>query len=222
MSTQDACYHLYKTVLRDYPDDEDRIAWLNLANAHHIGGSYSSDPGSQEEFSGTHSNGIALLSLFAATEPPPPTRPWFAKGWNLPPGASVLAKTRWITSPEQVLFDSLIRLSCFACVSMVFGVVHSHQFNSWMIATAFADFRLPVPRLFPYTERDDFADLKGQDPACRTALKRRLKMDMVAVLLTAKRAGLQHLLLAASGCGAFGHDAGGRLSSLLMFLSVSC
>lgn len=107
----------------------------------------------------------------------------YRNGRHIPPGGNYFCKTKFITSDEQ--------MDCF------------------MIAAAFADFRSYIPIFIPYSERPYYFSMFGYGNAVtdQKKLEERLKMDIEGVFLTAIHENIDILVLGASGCGAFCHDA---------------
>jgi len=106
----------------------------------------------------------------------------YKKGYHIPVGGNYFCKTKFLSSEPQ--------------------------FDCYMIAAAFADFRNYIPVFIPYTERPFYYSYYGigTEPKNSEHLDSRLKMDMEGVIKTALAQNVEVLILGASGCGAFLHD----------------
>jgi len=176
-----------ETLYTKYPTN--KLAWLNLANAHNTCGTYNVNyGGSQEEEVATNCDGAAILGLhsylvtfgvremFTRGEP----HVVYLQGRHIPPGGNYFSKVRFITSSPQVECN--------------------------MIAAAFADFRAYMPVFTPYSEASYYYHPFGFGIRDEHKLEERLYVDIEGVLKTAVHTGMEVLVLGASGCGAFLHD----------------
>ncbi|KAL0479406.1 nucleoporin Nup214 [Acrasis kona] len=163
-----------------------KIAWLNFAAGHNVCGSYSvNHGGSQEEEVATNCDGAVLLGTMGEMQTTGiksvARGNWvlYKNGCHIPPGGNYFAKTTFVTCEKPI--------------------------ECYMIATAFADFRLHVPIFHPYSERSFFFTLSGatRDEA---QLHERCMIDIEGVLKTCIQNGIECLVTGASGCGAFYHD----------------
>lgn len=155
----------------------DQVAFLNLANAFNVGGGHQGGNGSQEEHACMACDVIATLATHGEFEKDK-GRLIYQKDHHLKAGENHCSKTRFINSDEK-------NLEC-KCISQ-----------------AFADFRA-TGGSGEYGNFEKLADGVGLDPS-KPAYQDRIKLDMRAVLRTAKEEGIVYLVLGASGCGAFKH-----------------
>jgi hypothetical protein len=166
-----------------YP--ESKIAWINFANAHRIGGGYNcAMHGSQEEVVGSNGNGIAILGSCGTLHLTGEysikgigNRVTYNEGFHIPCGGNYFCKTKFISGENQV--------DCF------------------MIATAFADFRQDSVNRQNTEGKYFFENGKIKD---LDAYKERIYLDIEGVVRTAIIEGIDVLVSGASGCGAFQHD----------------
>lgn len=180
MGTQEAVQELAKL----HPDK--RICWLDLANAHHVCGTYPiAFGGSQEEEVATNCDAVALLGTNGEFVTSGlryhlmGTMVHYKPGKHIPPGGNYFCKTKFLTGEKIV--------------------------DCCMIAAAFADFRTYIPFFWIYTEKSDYFNLFGRIRD-EQRLNERLMLDMEGVLRTALTEKVDILVLGASGCGAFNHD----------------
>jgi hypothetical protein len=178
--TQNSVLHL----IEKYPDS--KIAWVNFANAHRVGGGYNcAMHGSQEEVVGSNGNGIAILGSCGTLHLTGEyaikglgNRVTYNEGFHIPCGGNYFCKTKFISGEKQV--------DCF------------------MIATAFADFRQDSENR-KNTEGKYFFDMFGKIKDL-DAYNERIYLDIEGVARTAIIEGIDVLVAGASGCGAFRHD----------------
>lgn len=155
-----------------------QTAILNMANSYNLGGCHQGKKGAQEEEVAMACDVIANLGRYAVMNYGT-GRALYREVAQIPTGGNYCCKTRFINSKSPM-----------ECVC---------------ISHAFADFR-PQGGSGEYHAFKKLADgitLDTQD----AAYQKRIKLDMRAVLRTAKAEGVINLVLGASGCGAFKHDA---------------
>eukprot|EP01012_Entosiphon_sulcatum_P022524 TRINITY_DN2748_c0_g1_i1.p1 TRINITY_DN2748_c0_g1~~TRINITY_DN2748_c0_g1_i1.p1 ORF type:complete len:398 (+),score=55.40 TRINITY_DN2748_c0_g1_i1:26-1195(+) len=177
---------LLERVSQEFPPEQFRIAWLNMANAHHCCGTYNGAfGGSQEEEVATNCTAAATLGLFA--ERKTGFNNWVRKNvvlradvigyrdnFHIPPGGNYFMKTRFVTANPQV--------------------------DCYMIATAFLDLRSYIPVFRPKSVKGQWSSRPDEE------LDTRLELDIRGTIYTAIQEKIDILVLGASGCGAFQHD----------------
>jgi len=186
-----------ENVSRHFP--RSRIAWLNMANGHSTLGSYNcSHGGSQEEEVVTNTTVAVALGLHADVTDTDFKTWWsgenhlvYKQGRHIPPEGNYFVKTRFLTSTRWPESDLIPK-----CEQII---------DCYMIAAAFADFRMYVPGMTSWSEAPYYYTWGGyvEDQA---ALEQRLTADIVGVIKTAVVNDITVLVLGASGCGAFRHD----------------
>jgi len=177
--------------------EEIQIGWINLANAHNVGGAYNRSFGSQEENTVTHSTGIVSLTLHAEPEQQH-LQTWFhqnckehmtpvkyRQNHHIPPGGVYICKTKLLNTEK-----------CINCL---------------MIGMASADFRETTS----YRQEAE----SNQFPTNSDKYNMRIMLDLEAVCLGALQHGVDYLILGATGCGAFKHDA--KIEAMLWYQVLS-
>lgn len=184
--TQQTTQQAVESIALAYPDETNRICWLNMANAHMDGGILKgpsrlgdTNHGSQEENTISDCSAAVIqgsISDIIHGQGNDDGRARYKQGFHIPPGGNFFMKTSFVTGR---------RVQC----------------NS--IACAFADFRSDDNHI-GFSEFNHFSEngiLRLDDK-----YKRRIFMDIYGVLATAQMHEQKHLVLGGSGCGAFKHD----------------
>lgn len=195
--TQQTTQKAVESLALEFQDETDQLCWLNLANAHMDGGILKgpsrvgdTNHGSQEENTVSDCSAAVIqasVSKIVQGEGNDDGRARYKYGFHIPPGGNFFMKTSFVTGDR-------VKCSSIAC--------------------AFADFRND-PSHIGFSEFKNY----GADGKLRVddKYKKRIFMDMYGVLATAKAKGQLHLVLGASGCGAFKHD---RMTEAQMWKSV--
>jgi len=165
-------------LLNDSSKDPNKVGKLIMANRVRMGGSHQKDRGTQEEFTGPDSGMFSVLSTICTHDTQEQGRAIYQDGYVLPPGGVAFLNAR--------LFDGSNQGSGQDCSYLVSG---------------FADFRVDSPE----SEFENFA--KDGKLLINNNYRSRIKIEMVSVLEAAIHHGKTRLVLGASGCGAFLHDA---------------
>ena len=180
-------------------DLPERIGWLNMANAHNCGGTYNVPfGGSQEEATATVTNSIVAFGLASV---PVVSKKWYTLrdkafkaphimyryGYHIPKSGNYTGKSKFLILEEEL----------------------NQQLDTVVISTAFADFRAlstfsSVIADQTYSERNEYFHSNGQIKD-EQQYKKRIKQDIEGTLLSAIEWNCCHLVLGASGCGAFLH-----------------
>ncbi|PJD97549.1 MAG: TIGR02452 family protein [Parachlamydia sp.] len=155
--------------------DPAKLAWVNMASAHHPGGSYQNGGRGQEETTVTNSDAIVVLSQ-AAKICTNTGQAIYQKNLHIPPGGNYFHQTTIFTiSKKPITCNSIVQ--------------------------PFADFRMSTD---PETEFIDYQSENKLNVVSRRYIER-IKLDMKGVLRTAKKQGQEVLILGATGCGKLQH-----------------
>ena len=166
-----------------YP--KSKIAWVNFANAHRVGGGYCcAMHGSQEEIVGSNGNGIAILTSCGTLQltgefsiPLIGNRVLYNDGFHIPCGGNYFCTTKFLSGNLPV--------------------------DCHMIATAFADFRKDQKGRL-WTEGEEY--FKDGEIKDLEKYNERIFLDIEGVARTCILEGIDVLVTGASGCGGFKHN----------------
>lgn len=168
-------------MLKDTADGKNpkEIAALIMANRKRMGGGHQKMLGTQEEQTGSDCGLFPILgTVCERMKSGEKGRISYLNGYALPPGGVAYLDTR--------LLD---------------GSNNGEGSDCSLIVAGFADFR----RHSPESERSDYSSFTG-NLVFDENYRKRIKLDMYAVLDCAIQQGKTRLLLGGSGCGAFEHD----------------
>eukprot|EP01080_Neovahlkampfia_damariscottae_P007788 gene7788-12262_t len=172
------------SMIEKYPNS--KVAWVNFANAHRVGGGYCcAMRGSQEEVVGSNGNGIAVLGSCGTLNltgdyavPMIGNRVTYNDGFHIPCGGNYFCKSKFLSGDKIT--------------------------DCYMIASAFADFRKDS-KFRKWTEGDEYFNDLGEISNAQK-YKDRIYLDIEGVVRTCIIEGIDVLVTGASGCGAFLHD----------------